>query len=89
MNIKDQNMIIGMDMPIISLICQLNAHILQESETSIIVDASKYIKKLKQKVGKINNETTSEQSFRDPTDSMVYKHIYIYPSMHYISIKFD
>ncbi|VVB05852.1 unnamed protein product [Arabis nemorensis] len=41
-----------------------------ESETSLIVDASKYIKKLKQKVEKINNETTSEQSFRvhsDPT----------------------
>ncbi|CAA7060448.1 unnamed protein product [Microthlaspi erraticum] len=42
-----------------------------ESESSIIVDASKYIKKLKQKVGKINSETTSEQSFRDPTDSKV------------------
>ncbi|CAH2063985.1 unnamed protein product, partial [Thlaspi arvense] len=40
-----------------------------ESETSIIVDASKYIKKLKQKVEKINNETTSEQYY--PTDPMV------------------
>ncbi|KFK34875.1 hypothetical protein AALP_AA5G204700 [Arabis alpina] len=39
-----------------------------ESETSIIVDASKYIKKLKQKVEKINNATTSEQSFRDHSD---------------------
>ncbi|CAH8361791.1 unnamed protein product [Eruca vesicaria subsp. sativa] len=40
-----------------------------ESETSIIMDASKYIKKLKQKVEKINNETTSEQY--DTTDPMV------------------
>ncbi|AEE79498.1 putative transcription factor bHLH family [Arabidopsis thaliana] len=39
-----------------------------ESETSIIVDASKYIKKLKQKVEKINNATTSEQSFRESSD---------------------
>ncbi|KAG7565894.1 Helix-loop-helix DNA-binding domain superfamily [Arabidopsis suecica] len=43
-----------------------NSH--AESETSIIVDASKYIKKLKQKVEKINNETTSEQSFRESSD---------------------
>ncbi|KAG2324936.1 hypothetical protein Bca4012_039427 [Brassica carinata] len=42
-----------------------------ESETSIIVDASKYIKKLKQKVEKINNETTSEQYFCDPTKPVV------------------
>ncbi|ESQ44462.1 hypothetical protein EUTSA_v10006289mg [Eutrema salsugineum] len=46
-----------------------NSH--AESETSIIVDASKYIKKLKQKVEKINNATTSEQYFCDPTDPMV------------------
>jgi len=32
------------------------------------VDASKYIKKLKQKVEKINNATTSEQSFRESSD---------------------
>lgn len=51
------------------------SHIFQESETSIIEDASKYIKKLKHKVEKINNETTSEQYFCDPTDPMVYKHI--------------
>ncbi|EOA24875.1 hypothetical protein CARUB_v10018165mg [Capsella rubella] len=44
-----------------------NSH--AESETSIIMDASKYIKKLKQKVEKINNGTSSEQSFRDPSDS--------------------
>ncbi|CAL9246180.1 unnamed protein product [Arabidopsis halleri] len=43
-----------------------NSH--AESETSIIVDASKYIKKLKQKVEKINNETPSEQSFRESSD---------------------
>ncbi|KAF8114715.1 hypothetical protein N665_0034s0054 [Sinapis alba] len=42
-----------------------------ESETSIIMDASKYIKKLKQKVEKINNETTSEEYFCDPTEPMV------------------
>ncbi|KAL0714559.1 hypothetical protein Bca4012_021538 [Brassica carinata] len=46
-----------------------NSH--AESETSIIEDASKYIKKLKHKVEKINNETTSEQYFCDPTDPMV------------------
>ena len=50
-------------------------HIFQEGETSIIEDASKYIKKLKHKVDKINNETTSEEYFCDPTDPMVYKHI--------------
>ncbi|KAG7561064.1 hypothetical protein ISN45_Aa05g025210 [Arabidopsis thaliana x Arabidopsis arenosa] len=47
-----------------------NSH--AESETSIT--SSKYIKKLKQKVEKINNETTSEQSFRessDPTPTIV------------------
>ncbi|KAF2589407.1 hypothetical protein F2Q70_00040971, partial [Brassica cretica] len=42
-----------------------------EGETSIIEDASKYIKKLKHKVDKINNETTSEEYFCDPTDPMV------------------
>ncbi|KAJ0255401.1 Transcription regulator [Hirschfeldia incana] len=42
-----------------------------ESETSIIVDASKYIKKLKQKVEKINNETMSEQYFCHLTEPMV------------------
>ncbi|CAH8360441.1 unnamed protein product [Eruca vesicaria subsp. sativa] len=46
-----------------------NSH--AESETSIIEDASKYIKKLKHKVEKINNETTSEQYLCDPTDPMV------------------
>ncbi|KAH0873909.1 hypothetical protein HID58_026486 [Brassica napus] len=50
---------------------KLESHVLQESETSIIVDASKYIKKLKQKVEKINNETTSEKYFCDPTGHMV------------------
>ncbi|XP_010427441.1 PREDICTED: uncharacterized protein LOC104712281 [Camelina sativa] len=44
-----------------------NSH--AESETSIIVDASKYIKKLKQKVEKLNNENMSEQTFCDPSDS--------------------
>ncbi|XP_010504519.1 PREDICTED: uncharacterized protein LOC104781519 [Camelina sativa] len=44
-----------------------NSH--AESERSIIVDASKYIKKLKQKVEKLNNENMSEQSFCDPSDS--------------------
>ncbi|CAN8279569.1 unnamed protein product [Cochlearia groenlandica] len=42
-----------------------------ESETSIIADASKYIKKLKQKVEKINNGSTSKQHFSDHTDHVV------------------
>ncbi|KAG2325651.1 hypothetical protein Bca4012_040149 [Brassica carinata] len=46
-----------------------NSH--AESETSIIADASKYIKKLKKKVEEINNVATSEQYFCDPTDPMV------------------
>ncbi|CAN6829354.1 unnamed protein product [Brassica oleracea] len=46
-----------------------NSH--AESETSIITDASKYIKNLKKKVEEINNVTTSEQYFCDPTDPMV------------------
>ena len=58
-----------------STIPMISHSILQESETSIIADASKYIKNLKKKVEEINNVTTSEQYFCDPTDPMVYKRI--------------
>ncbi|VVB02896.1 unnamed protein product [Arabis nemorensis] len=44
-----------------------NSH--AENETSIIMDASKYIQKLKQKVERFNEDTTAEQSSREPTDS--------------------
>ncbi|WZY87789.1 hypothetical protein YC2023_044524 [Brassica napus] len=54
-----------------STIPMISHSILQESETSIIADASKYIKNLKKKVEEINNVTTSEQYFCDPTDPMV------------------
>ncbi|ESQ52754.1 hypothetical protein EUTSA_v10017347mg [Eutrema salsugineum] len=43
-----------------------NSH--AENETSIIMDASKYIQKLKKKVERFNQDTTAEQSSSEPTD---------------------
>ncbi|CAH2058621.1 unnamed protein product [Thlaspi arvense] len=43
-----------------------NSH--AENETSIIMDASKYIQKLKKKVERFNEDTTAEQSSSEPTD---------------------
>ncbi|KAG7569906.1 hypothetical protein ISN45_Aa04g025720 [Arabidopsis thaliana x Arabidopsis arenosa] len=43
-----------------------NSH--AENDTSIIMDASKYIQKLKQKVERFNQDPTAEQSSSEPTD---------------------
>ncbi|EOA28049.1 hypothetical protein CARUB_v10024226mg [Capsella rubella] len=43
-----------------------NSH--AENDTSIIMDASKYIQKLKQKVERFNEDPTAEQSSSEPTD---------------------
>ncbi|KAL1192407.1 Transcription factor SCREAM2 [Cardamine amara subsp. amara] len=46
-----------------------NSH--ADNETSIIMDASKYIQKLKQKVERFNEDSTAEQSSSEPTDATI------------------
>ncbi|KAF2605489.1 hypothetical protein F2Q70_00024380 [Brassica cretica] len=46
-----------------------NSH--AENDTSIIMDASKYIKKLKKKVERFKGDTTAGQSSSEPTDPTI------------------